>query len=356
VVFLVNGCTTGDPERELLSSIVNAGHWPTPLGVYGYNDSWNVGGGDLYEAQTRCLNSRNMGAIASETSNLSFFSTRWPAITESEVVTQNELEHVSYDPTRTYVAFMVGDGDNIGYVTGTRHDWFRHRLDTCQSGSAPCPPLTWTLSPHLARIAPDLLRWYYDQSHRTGSDYFALPPSGHLYAYPSSLAEDARDRFVAATEVDACILGISGTVHWDWAGTWHTAEDSFLPRYARAGGAIRGVFPVNVPYLLAAFPWWPAGRFFEVVTGADGGRVAVFRPREWRGVGDDSSPFTLSASGMAAEIGGYPPGTVTWVYMTSDGGLTLDNSFVALAQLLPPHVQLVSTDTAAILALAASGH
>jgi len=354
VVFLVNGCIDGNPEKALLSSIVNAGHWDTPLGVYGYNDSWNVAGGDLYEAQTRCLDSRNMGAIASETSNLSFFSTRAPAITESAVVVQNALEHVSYDPSRTYVAFVVGDGDNIGYITDARHDWFRQRLATCASG--PCPPLTWTISPHLPRIAPDLLRWYYAQSHQTGSDYFALPPSGHLYAYPTSLAPDAQERFVDATEVDACILGITGTVHWDWTGTWRDAESSFLPRYARAGGPVRGVFPVNVPYLVSAFPWWPTNQFFEVLTGQDGGRVVVFRPREWRGVSDDSSPFTLSPARMAAEIGAYPPGTVTWVYMTSDGGLTLENSFEALASMLPPTVQLVSTDTAALLALAASGH
>lgn len=219
VVFLVNGCTRGNPERELLSTIVNAGRWPTPLGVYGYNNSWNVAGGDLYEAQTRCLDSRNMGAIASEASNLSFFATRATPITESDVVTQNALEPVSYDPTHTYVAFVVGDGDNIGYITTTRHDWFRQRVTTCQSGSARCPPLTWTISPHLTRLAPDLLRWYYDRSHETGHDYFALPPSGHLYAYPSSLAEDAQDRFVAATETDACVLDVAGTVHWDWAGT-----------------------------------------------------------------------------------------------------------------------------------------
>jgi hypothetical protein len=56
---------------------------------------------------------------------------------------------------------------------------------------------------------------------------------------------------------------------------------------------------------------------------------------------------------MADELGGYPKGTVTWVYMTSDGGLTLENSFLAVARLLPPHVKLVSTDTAAKLALAA---
>lgn len=353
VVFLVNGCTRGNPERELLSTIVNAGRWPTPLGVYGYNNSWNVAGGDLYEAQTRCLDSRNMGAIASEASNLSFFATRATPITESDVVTQNALEPVSYDPTHTYVAFVVGDGDNIGYITTTRHDWFRQRVTTCQSGSARCPPLTWTISPHLTRLAPDLLRWYYDRSHETGHDYFALPPSGHLYAYPSSLAESAQDRFVAATEEDACILGISGTVHWDWLGTWHDAEDHFLPKYARVGGPIRGIFPVNVPYLLPTFTWWPADRFYEVLTGADGGRAALFRPREWRGVSNDADIHQLTPRRMADEIAAYPRGTVTWVYLTSDGGLTLENSFLALSQLLPPHVQLVSTDTAARLALAA---
>jgi len=353
VVFLVNGCTRGNPERELLSSIVDAGRWATPLGVYGYNNSWYVLGGYLHEAQTRCLDSRNMGAIASETSNLSFFSTRAPPITESHVVTQNALEQVSYDPGRTYVAFVVGDGDNIDYIRTTRRDWFRQRVAACQSGSAPCPPLTWTISPHLAQLAPDLLRWYYDQSHRTGHDYFTLPPSGHLYAYPSSLADDAQDRFVAATETDACILGVSGTVHWDWAGTWHDAEDHFLPKYARAGGPIRGVFPVNVPYLFPTFTWWPQDQFYEVLTGAGGGRLALFRPREWRGVGNDADVHLLSPRRMADEIGGYPRGTVTWVYLTSDGGLTLENSFLALAKLLPPHVQLVSTDTAARLALAA---
>jgi len=56
---------------------------------------------------------------------------------------------------------------------------------------------------------------------------------------------------------------------------------------------------------------------------------------------------------MAEELGSYPPGTVTWVYMTSDGGLSLDNSFMELERILPSHVQLVSTDAAARLALIA---
>jgi len=70
-------------------------------------------------------------------------------------------------------------------------------------------------------------------------------------------------------------------------------------------------------------------------------------------VNDDDDAFHLSPQKMAAELGGYPPGTITWVYMTSDGGLNLDNSFNALAGRLPAHVRLVSTDTATRLALAA---
>ena len=127
VVFLVNGCIDGKPEKALLSSIVNAGHWPTPVGVYGYNNALMVAGGYVYEAQTRCLDSRNMGAIPSETTNLSFFSTRGEAPTLAKPMAQNPLESVSYDPTRTYVAFVVGDGDNIQYMMTTRRDWFQKR-------------------------------------------------------------------------------------------------------------------------------------------------------------------------------------------------------------------------------------
>jgi hypothetical protein len=353
VVFLVNGCEDGYPDKELLGTIVNAGRWPTPLGVYGYNNSWNVLGGYLHEAQTRCLQSRNMGAIASEAGNLSFFATRTPPITGSGAVTQNEPEPVTYEPDKTYVAFVVGDGDNIQYMMTTRHDWFQQRVADCAANESACAPLTWSVSPHLARLAPDLLAWYYAQSHRSRKDYFVLPPSGHLYAYPTSLAVDSQDRFVKATEEDACILGLTGTVHWDWTGTWADAEEKFLPKYARADGTIRGVFPVNVPYSFPSFTWWPEDQFFEVLRGADGGKVALFRPRSWRGVHDDNDKHLLSPQRMAAELAGYPRGTVAWVYMTSDGGLTLQNSFLALSRLLPPHVKLVSTDTAAKLAVAA---
>ena len=165
----------------------------------------------------------------------------------------------------------------------TRHDWFEERLTACATAGTACPPLTWSISPHLTQLAPDLLQWYYNQSHVTGKGYFSLPPSGHLYAYPSSMPGPDQDRFVAETEQDARILGITGTVHWDWFDTWQEAEDVFLPKYATANSPIRGVFPVDVPYSSVAFPSWPADQFFEVLSGAGGGQTVLFRPREWRG-------------------------------------------------------------------------
>ncbi len=354
VHFLVNGCRDGEEEKELLDDIVNAGNWATPVGVYGYNNSWMVMGGYVYEAQTRCLDSRNMGAIPTETGNLSFFSTRRAPITNPNELLQNKLEDIEYDANKTYVAFVIGDGDNIRYIMTTRSAWLSHRLADCEKEENSCAPITWSISPHLTSIAPDVLEWYYKSSHQTGKDYFTLPPSGHLYAYPASLSEKDQDRFVSATEEDARILGINGTVHWDWAGTWDDAEEHFLPKYAKTDGTIRGLFPVNVPYMLPTFPWWPTEDFYKILTGKDGGKSVIFRPREWRGIDNDEDEFFHSPQKMAEELGGYPKGTVTWVYMTSDGGLNLENSFMEMVKILPAHVELVSADTAAKLALANS--
>ncbi|UCD85545.1 MAG: hypothetical protein JSU92_04975, partial [Deltaproteobacteria bacterium] len=161
VVFLVNGCVDFNPEKELLHNIVNAGVWPTPLGVYGYNNSWLIGG-FLYEAQTRCLDSRNMGAIPTETGNLSFFSTRRPPILDANELEHNDPEDVGYDPSKTYVAFVVGDGDNVRFIMTTRNEWLRQRLSDCEQIDNSCEPLTWSISPHLPYLAPDVLEWYYE--------------------------------------------------------------------------------------------------------------------------------------------------------------------------------------------------
>ncbi|MEL6178242.1 MAG: hypothetical protein AAFS10_04780, partial [Myxococcota bacterium] len=268
----------------------------------------------------------------------------------------NPLEEVSYDPNTTFVAFVVGDGDNVRFIMATRNVWLGQRLDWCADATNPCPPVTWSISPHLPQLAPDVIEWYYARARETGSDYFLLPPSGHQYAYPTSMNDQAGALFVEATERDARILGLGSVVHWDWSTTWRDAENSFLPQYATADGPIRGIFPVNVPFFLDTFPWWSNDQYYNVLNGRDGGQVVVFRPRQWRGIsgnGIGGEEYHLTPEQMAAELGSYPQGTVTWVYMTSDGGLSMENAFLPLIDLLPDHVQLVSADTAARLAIEA---
>jgi hypothetical protein len=359
VMFLTNGCIKCTQQNTLLNDIVSKNPWPKPIGVYGYASYWMVFGGYLFESQTLCADSRNMGAIPTTVNNLSFFSTRREPIIDPGELKQNELEDIEYDPAKTYVAFVVGDGDNIAFIMDSRAEWFRERTRACLEGENSCPPLTWSISPHLPRIAPDVLKWYYEMSHQTGKDYFMLPPSGHLYAYPSSLDEKTiQDKFAAATEKDARLLGASSTVHWEWFNKWRYAEGKFLPKYAKREGTIKGVFPVNVPYLFPTFTW-DHNQFFKVLVGQDGAKVVLFRPREWRGINDRGErlldrKYYLSPGNMAEELGEYPRGTVAGVYMTSDGGLTLNNSLMELVKILPEHVILVSSDTAVKLALEAS--
>jgi len=358
VIFLVNGCIECTRENTLLNDIMSVNPWPKPIGVFGYANYWNVLGGYLYESQTLCANARNMGAIPTDyVNNLSFFSNRRKPITAPGEIQQNELEDIAYNPTQTYVAFVVGDGDNVCFIMESRANWIRERAQTCLQGEDSCPPLTWTISPHLLRLAPDVLEWYYEKSYETGKDYFMLPPSGYLYAYPASMERTAQDAFVEATERDARLLGTKSTVHWEWLYKWRSAEGRFLPKYGKKDGAVQGIFPVNVPYMLPTFTW-KEGQFYKILEGKDGGKVVLFRPREWRGIDPKhghfrDEEFYLSPENMAKELAEYPRGTVTGIYMTSDGGLNLSNSVLALVKLLPDHVHLVSADTAVRLALEA---
>lgn len=355
------------------------------------------------EAETMCVASHNFGQIATHgVNNLSFFS-RWSnKVVKGEINTSNQMKgaglsmdvkdtasskssdelrlesgsftglSAAYDKNKTYVALVVGDGDNILYMKGTRADWMRERKDHCiQSSQADmrrrCFPLSWTISSHLANIAPDILRWYVEQaslsSNSGGEDFtaaidtFVLPPSGHLYAYPGLMPDDVQDKFIEETEMDAEILNISTTVDWEWFTSWSSTEANFYPKYTKRG-IIRGIFTVNVPYVFPTDRFLPTS-FFKVIhppEGSEGNPVVMFKPREWRGSPEEQKSCNkvtedyLSPAELANEIGAYPRGTVAYIYLTSDGGLSF-NDISQLAKMVPDHVNLVNTETATSLAL-----
>merc|ERR1712136_457893 len=79
---------------------------------------------------------------------------------------QNSESPQTYDPTKTYISFIIGDGDNVGYLTTSRRSWMEERVSKCQSGAG-CWPLLWSISPHLPYLAPKMLQWYYSEALKT---------------------------------------------------------------------------------------------------------------------------------------------------------------------------------------------
>jgi len=350
--YMYFGCIPLTREHRVFDRMTKHNPWPKPIAAYGYDRSFNVFGGDFFEAETTCAKERNVGQIATEgTSNLAFFS-RKPHI--SEPLVQNpDPPSQEYDRKKTYVTFIVGDGDNINYMKGSRKSWMKDRLARCSADPNACFPLVWTHSPHLLHLAPDMARWYYNVSYQTGRDYFALPPSGDLYSYPMQMSDEVQEQFVENTERDCELMNTSGSVPWEFMGSWHNAIKHYFPRYA-VNGIVRGLFPVNVPYMIPIFAFAPWERYKVF-----GGNTVLFKPHEWRGAGDSKIPLVneklgmATAKQMAREINGWRKGTAAAIYMTSDGGLNLDLMY-EMVQYLDAHIEIVNQNTVVDMALA--GH
>lgn len=352
-MYLPNACVPGSDQHSFMQQLVQDNPWPRPIDVYGYDDTWPLFGGDTFEAETLCVLTpvRNMGQVASDSVNNLAFHSRKPPI--SSPLTQNVDPDSSFNASKTYVAIVLGDNDNVGYVKGRSFDWMRQRVEYCaaDSSSSGCFPLVWTMSPKVKDIAPDWLTWYFNQSHATGSDYFMLPPSGYSYAYPGEMSSEAQHEFVAATEQAAAILSTSATVDWEFAGGWKHSIEQYFPLYSR-NAIVTGFVAVQVPFDLPVLPF-AHDEFFKVL--GEDNNIVLFKPREWRGTGGKKEPFSrrnyLPVEDMAAEINHYPAGTVTCIYLTSDGGADLDTVY-DLVRLLDEHVELINHNQAIKFALA----
>jgi hypothetical protein len=277
-----------------------------------------------------------MGAIASDNvNNLGFFS-RVASITTP--LKQNPVPSFTYNSSKTYISFVIGDGDNVAYLKGSRKRWMEERLSLCQDNEAACFPLLWSLSPQLLHLAPEWIQWFYNASYQTGKDYFVLPPSGDLYSYPSQMPADAQANFVANTERVSQLMSTNALVGWETTTSWGNAFATYFPRYS-ARNIVQGVFAVNVPYLFDTL-----GTFGNNYYRMAGANTVVFRPREWRGTNEKNlgKSNNLSVQDMAAEINGYAPGTVTHLYCTSDGGFDLQD-LTALVALMGEQVEIVDS-------------
>jgi hypothetical protein len=350
--WLPNGCLPlpGDlgKEHALMERMATSGAWPTPITVYGYDDTFAFAG-DLYEAETGCVAAHNMGQVASNGfNNLGFWARHGPLTAPQKQVPTPP--HAPYNASKTYMAFVMGDGDNLNFIKGSRRGWMQERVANCAGTGtrAGCFPLLWSISPNLLRSAPGMLRWFYNQSYATGADWFVGPPSGDLYAYPSLMPAADQARFVAATEKDAVLMDTSATVSWEPATAWGKAIRDFYPRYA-AANVVQGLFAVNVPYMVP-IPAFGLAEHYKVLDG----KTVLFRPKEWRG-GRGGDAQDKNATDMAAEINGYAKGSVGHLYITSDGGANLELIY-DMVGLLDEHVEIVNHRALTALALEAKGY
>lgn len=339
--WMMNSCIPLTKEHALMEQIANNNPWPKPIAVYGYDNSWNLGG-DFFEAETKCTKEHQMGQVASASvANLGFLS-RKPAITEPLV--GNPAPTETYNASRSYVSFVIGDGDNVAILKGSHYDWVKTRLAECANSTCTYP-LLWSVSPHASHLAPDLLQWFHKAALKTGQDHFVLPPSGHLYAYASEMQDDAQDAFVRDTEEDCIILNTSASVAWEWFGSWKKALDHYFPKYSKRN-VVKSLFTTNVPYLFPVLELMPEK--YKIV----GGSTVVFSPREWRGAHANSTDkFFYTPEQMADELNNKnAPGTVSHIYLTSDGGGSPE-LFNQLVPLLDEHVKVVNHNALASLAL-----
>ena len=347
--YLVNGCINGTKDAATMQHMVAAsqslGFWPKLIPNFGYNDAWAIFGGDIFEAMTNCVPQRNMGECASSGfNNLAYLSRASPIV---KPLPHNPEPRITFNASKTYVAFVMGDGDNTQYLKTGRMDMMIDRQLRCAANASLCFPLLWSFSSWMLTLGPQIVHWYYGEAMRSGKDYFTFPPSGYLYSYPSMFPADVQREAVRGLEERAEIMNAFTTVSWEPFDQWGQALSQFYPQYADKG-MITGVFAVNVPFLIPVLEF---GLHFYLVlnsTTGSGNSVIVFRPREWRGSNASLSPpfgqpEYLTPSQMAHEISTYPRGTVSHLYCTTDGGFTLSMLFEMVPQ-LEDHVEVVSAN------------
>jgi hypothetical protein len=112
-LYLNNSCYPDTEDHAILLDVLGSAPWSLPVRVYGYNSIGVLFGGDLFEAETDCVDT--MGQIASaNTHNLAFwsqidrFDPRQPPGSPLGPMIQPKQAPIVYNASRTYVALVYG--------------------------------------------------------------------------------------------------------------------------------------------------------------------------------------------------------------------------------------------------------
>jgi len=115
-------------------------------------------------------------------SNISVFSNIGAEPKQAKYVTDPEVKQGVHT-----VCFLMTDGDNIQWTLNSfiaNSDWYGSPLRQTMN-------MGWTISPVMAEIAPNILKYYYDHAGTKdgGRDYFVASPSGMGYTFPDLYAD-----------------------------------------------------------------------------------------------------------------------------------------------------------------------
>ena len=112
--YMTNGCIPDTSNNALLKSIVATAPWSQPVRVYGYNSMDVVFGGDLFEAETDCIDV--LGQIASAHCNNFAFWSRVSPVTAPLEQAPRPAPPTAFNHSKTYIALIYGDMDNLDFV------------------------------------------------------------------------------------------------------------------------------------------------------------------------------------------------------------------------------------------------
>lgn len=181
-----------DAESSLPTSMSNLAAWigKDNIPVLGWNDN--------EVAFVRMLSQNGMYMIASDgLMNLTFFAAMRDVVEEK--LTEG-IQQVNYEKQETeaengkhYVALVMSDGDNIMWMeSGFNGKQF---IGSDHVGKF---PVTWSMAPSLAQVAPAVV----DSIYRQGSekDYFIASSTGIGYMNPGEYKPSAISSYVATTE------------------------------------------------------------------------------------------------------------------------------------------------------------
>jgi hypothetical protein len=330
-IYLKDMCVPFTTDNKLLKEIVSKSNWPIPIRAYGYNFQNPIFGAFPWEAETTCISS--MGQIASSaSSNLAFWS-QWNKFKQEEKLKQTNENEIEYNSNTTYIALVYGDLDNIDYVQNMGQQHMRFRVNKCIKDPTSCFPLTWTLSPNLIHISPEIMRWYYKQASQTGQDWFIMPPSGTLYSYPGLMDNNTQTQYVNDQNKQALIMNTHGSIHWELLLTWKYAFNNYFPRYINTNGTT-SFFLNNVPWMIPILEMEIEDETYKWFDNS----VVVFKPAHNWCPGMKMSGYPGNSTQMANKINKLKVGSIQYIYIIQN---TDPNDIFEMVKQLESHVKLV---------------